>query len=75
MYLFGSETSFVLVDMGEYINVSGRSNGSMNVQVVLEKLGGGGHQTVAGAQIYDSSLEKAKELVLQAIKDTEAENE
>ncbi len=73
--LNGIETSFVLVDMGEYINVSGRSNGSMNVQVVLEKLGGGGHQTVAGAQIYDSSLENAREMVMNAIKETETQNE
>ena len=66
--LNGIETSFVLVDTGDYINISGRSNGSMNVQVVLEKLGGGGHQTVAGAQIYDADMDKAKEMLMEAIK-------
>jgi len=73
--LNGIETSFVLVDMGDYINVSGRSNGSMNVQVVLEKLGGGGHQTVAGAQIYGTTIDNARELVIDAIKQTEMESE
>ena len=69
--LNGIETSFVLVDTGEYINISGRSNGSMNVQVVLEKLGGGGHQTVAGAQLYDVNMDQAKDLLMQAIKASE----
>ncbi|MBR6253267.1 MAG: DHH family phosphoesterase [Clostridia bacterium] len=73
--LNGIETSFVLVDTGEYINISGRSNGSMNVQVVLEKLGGGGHQTVAGAQVYEATIEEAKELLLSAIKAVEEEQE
>ncbi len=71
--LNGIETSFVLVDNKDYINVSGRSNGSMNVQVVLEKLGGGGHQTIAGAQIYNSDMETAKNMVLDAIFKTEEE--
>ena len=73
--LNGIETSFVLVDTGDFINISGRSNGSMNVQVVLEKLGGGGHQTVAGAQIYESTIEEAKVLLLNAIEEVEAETE
>lgn len=66
--LNGIETSFVLVETDEYINISGRSNGSLNVQVVLEKLGGGGHQTVAGAQIYDATIDEAKAALLEAIK-------
>lgn len=69
--LNGIETSFVLVDVGEYINISGRSNGGMNVQVVLEKLGGGGHQTVAGAQVYGKTIEEAKEMLIEAINQTE----
>ena len=69
--LNGIETSFVLADMGTYINISGRSNGSLNVQVVLEKLGGGGHQTVAGAQVQNSTMDEVKALLLEAIKQTE----
>lgn len=69
--LNGIETSFVLVDTGEFINISGRSNGGMNVQVVLEKLGGGGHQTVAGAQVYNKSMDETKQMLIEAIKQTE----
>jgi len=72
--LNGIETSFVLVDLGNYINISGRSNGNFNVQVVLEKLGGGGHQTIAGAQLYDTSIEDAIKLVTEAVNKTIKEN-
>ena len=43
--------SFVLGDMGDKVCISGRSIGDVNVQVILEKLGGGGHITLAGAQV------------------------
>lgn len=65
--LNGIESSFVLVDMGEYINISGRSNGGLNVQMVLEKLGGGGHMMIAGAQLRNVSIEEAKKSLLDAI--------
>ena len=65
--LNGIETSFVLVDMGDYINISGRSNGSLNVQLVLEKLGGGGHMMMAGAQVHNSNIEDAKKMLIDAI--------
>ena len=65
--LNGIETSFVLVDMGEYINISGRSNGSLNVQMVLEKLGGGGHMMIAGAQLRNTTMDEAKKMLLNAI--------
>ena len=58
--------SFVLGKVGEKIFVSGRSIGDINVQVILEKLGGGGHITVAGAQLEGMTLEEAKqELVIR----------
>ncbi len=58
--------SFVLGKQGDKICVSGRSVGDINVQVILEKLGGGGHITVAGAQIENMTLEEAKqELIIR----------
>lgn len=45
------EASFVLYKVGETIHISGRSLGLVNVQLILEKLGGGGHSTTAGAQL------------------------
>ena len=58
--------SFVLGKQGDKICVSGRSIGDINVQLILEKLGGGGHITVAGAQIEGMTLEEAKqELIIR----------
>ena len=58
--------SFVLGRMGEKICISGRSIGDINVQVILEKLGGGGHITLAGAQLEGFTMEEAKtELIIR----------
>ena len=60
----GVEASFVLAVVGSKVIISGRSLGSINVQVILEKLGGGGHSTIAGAQLENTSITIA-ELKLQ----------
>ena len=58
--------SFVMGKMGEKIFISGRSIGDINVQIILEKLGGGGHITLAGAQLEGLTLEEARdELVIR----------
>jgi len=59
--------SFVLVRNKEYINISGRSVGDMNVQVILERLGGGGHLNMAGAQVQTDDMEEAKARLYEAI--------
>ncbi len=61
------EASFVLAKTGNRVLISGRSLETINVQVILEKLGGGGHITIAGAQLEDTSLEQADILLKQAI--------
>lgn len=63
----GIEAAFVLALEGNRVIISGRSLGSVNVQVVLEKLGGGGHITIAGAQIKNNDLELAKLELQEAI--------
>ncbi len=63
----GVSSSFVICDMGDHVIISARSYGDINVQVILEKLGGGGHLTIAGAQLYDVSIEEAHENLLSAI--------
>lgn len=63
----GIIASFVLSKIEGYIFISGRSLGEINVQIVLEKLGGGGHLTVAGAQLSDISMEEAVELIENAV--------
>ena len=63
----GIEASFVLAYGEGRIMVSGRSLGEINVQIILEKLGGGGHLTVAGAQLAGVSMEDAVEQVKECI--------
>ena len=53
--------SFVLGKMDDKICISGRSIGDINVQVILEKLGGGGHITLAGAQVEGMERMKSKQ--------------
>ena len=66
----GIIASFVLSKLKDgVISISGRSLGEINVQVILEKLGGGGHLTVAGAQLEDVTLFEAKERLCDAIED------
>ena len=59
--------SFVLGNTGEKICISGRSIGDINVQVILEKLGGGGHITLAGAQVENMTMEEAKQELINRI--------
>ena len=66
----GISTSFVIGRKSEeMIFISGRSLGDTNVQVILEKLGGGGHMTVAGAQYSDKNIDEVKDLLLNAVQE------
>ena len=67
--------SFVLGKIGNTVFISGRSIGDINVQIILEKLGGGGHITLAGAQLEDVSIEDAKQELLTRIEEYFAEIE
>ena len=60
-------TSFVLGTTEEGVSISGRSVGEINVQLILEKMGGGGHSTVAGVQIKGKTIYEAKQELLQRI--------
>ena len=61
------KASFVLFSQGSQVNISARSMGQLNVQVILESLGGGGHHTMAGAQLRETSLEAAVDMLKQSI--------
>ena len=65
--LEGVEASVVALMVNDTIRVSARSLGGMNVQVLMEYLGGGGHLTMAGAQLKDMTLEQAKEKIYESI--------
>ena len=59
--------SFVLGKIGNKICISGRSIGDINVQIILEKLGGGGHITLAGAQVEGMTMEETKQELINRI--------
>lgn len=59
--------SFVICRYGSEFNISARSFGSMNVQVIMEKLGGGGHRTMAASQLRVDSFEDAIKQLKNAI--------
>ena len=67
--------SFVLGTMGNQICISGRSIGDINVQVILEKLGGGGHITLAGAQLENMTIDEAKQELISKIEEYFSEKE
>jgi len=63
----GVEASFVIMQMEEETIISGRSTGNINVQVIMEQMGGGGHQTMAGCQIKNTSYEEVKKQLVEEI--------
>ena len=67
--LRGIEAAFTLVRIGDQVHISGRSNGKINVQLILEKLHGGGHFDVAGAQVISESVIEVLETLKSSIDD------
>ncbi len=65
------KASFVLCRAEDSIVISGRSLGEYNVQLVLEKIGGGGHMTIAGAQLKDKTMVEALDILKHAIDEME----
>ena len=61
------EASFVLFAENGGVNISARSYGAINVQLIMEAIGGGGHQTMAGAYLKETDLESATALLYKAI--------
>lgn len=67
--IVGIKASVVLSHYNGTIYLSARSIDEVNVQVMMEKLGGGGHRTIAGAQLKDISIGEAKERLKAVIKE------
>ncbi|MBP2642381.1 MAG: phosphoesterase RecJ domain protein [Firmicutes bacterium] len=63
----GVEVSVVLFKFDDGVAVSARSQGEINVQVIMEEIGGGGHQSMAGAQVKHASMDEVKEKVLALV--------
>lgn len=71
----GMKASVVLTDYNGTIYFSARSIDEVNVQVMMEKLGGGGHRTIAGAQMQGVTVEEAKERLKDVIRQMMEEGE
>ncbi len=63
----GVNASFVMYHTNDGINISARSYGKVNVQIIMEQLGGGGHQTMAAAQLKCHQFDEAKKELIEAI--------
>ncbi len=63
----GIKASFVIYELDGVINISARSMGDINVQIIMEKLGGGGHLTMAAAQLENTDVITANNRLLEAI--------
>ena len=70
----GVKASFALCRIGDSVQISGRSQGKINVQLILEKMGGGGHFDSAGAQVKNATIAEAEQLLYAAIDEYFVEN-
>ena len=69
LHIKGVKASFALIKIGNDVVISGRSKGEVNVQLILERLKGGGHFDIAGAQVKNASLTKSCEMLKSAVDD------
>ena len=67
MTIDGIEASFALLHAENTVNISARSHDKINVQIIMQRMGGGGHFDMAGAALKDRTLDDAKELLCEAI--------
>ena len=68
------KASFLVFEESYGVSVSARSMGAINVQIIMEKLGGGGHHTMAGAQFVNASVDEIYERLCDAIDSYMREN-
>ena len=72
--ILGVRASFVIYRSGSDVNISGRSLGDVNVQLILEGFGGGGHFTMAGAQVRNATVSEVRRALMRALDTKLAEN-
>lgn len=69
------KASFVLTEFNNKVYISARSIDELNVQIVMEKLGGGGHMSVAGAQLTDCTVLEARDRIKEVLETMKMEGE
>ena len=65
----GIKASFVVTEYNGKLYISARSIDEVNVQIIMERLGGGGHMTIAGAQLQGKNPEEGVEIIKQTLTD------
>lgn len=65
--IVGVKASFVLTDYNNQIFISARAIDEVNVQLIMERLGGGGHLNIAGAQLKDYTITEARDILKQTL--------
>ncbi len=73
--IFGIKASFVFTEYQSKIYISARAIDEVNVQIIMERLGGGGHQNVAGAQLENTSIDEAVDMVKRILDKMEQEGD
>ena len=71
----GIKAAFVVTPFNDQIYISARSIDEVNVQLLMEKLGGGGHMTVAGAQLKDMTADEAADRIRELLDEMEEKGE
>ena len=71
----GIKASFVMTDFNDQIYISARAIDEINVQLIMERLGGGGHLNIAGAQLPEYSIEEAIALLKSTIREMKEEGD
>ena len=71
----GVKASFVFTKVEDVVFVSARAIDEVNVQLIMERLGGGGHLNMAGAQIPDLTISEAKDLLIRTIREMKEEGD
>lgn len=71
----GVKASFVLTEYNHVIYISARAIDEVNVQIIMEKLGGGGHLNIAGAQVEGKTVEEVMQILKNTIQQMQKEGE
>jgi c-di-AMP phosphodiesterase-like protein len=71
----GVKASFVLTFYNNQVYISARAIDEVNVQLIMERLGGGGHLNIAGAQLQDTSVSEAVSLLKSTISEMQKEGD
>lgn len=69
----GIKASFVITEYQEQVYISARSIDEVNVQLIMERMGGGGHMNIAGAQLKDMTPDEAKNILLDVLEEMKRE--